>query len=55
MADGLAVGTSTPERLWDPSRRALVAGLVGSVTFVAAEALSVATVLPLVSRDLHGV
>ena len=45
----------TPARLWDPSRRALVTGLVGSVTFVAVEALAVATVLPLLAHSLHGV
>lgn len=40
--------------LWAPSRRALTAGLVLTVTFVAAEALAVITVMPVVARDLHG-
>ena len=40
--------------LWAPERRALSAGLVLTVTLVAAEALAVATVMPLVSRDLGG-
>ncbi len=40
--------------LWAPSRRALVTGLVLTITFVAAEALAVVTVMPLVARDLHG-
>jgi MFS family permease len=39
--------------LWAPSRRALTAGLVLTITFVAAEALAVITVMPLVARDLH--
>lgn len=40
--------------LWAPSRRALTAGLVLTVTFVAAEALAVITVMPVVARQLHG-
>ncbi|HVB44786.1 MAG TPA: MFS transporter [Streptosporangiaceae bacterium] len=40
--------------LWAAERRALTAGLVATITFVAAEALAVATVMPLVARDLHG-
>jgi MFS family permease len=38
--------------IWAPSRRALTAGLVLAVTFVAFEALAVATILPLVGRHL---
>jgi MFS family permease len=38
--------------IWAPSRRALTVGLVLAVTFVAFEALAVATILPLVSRHL---
>jgi MFS family permease len=41
--------------LWAPQRRALTIGLVLTVTFVAAEALAVVTVLPVVARDLGGV
>jgi MFS family permease len=41
--------------LWAPQRRALTGGLVLTVTFVAAEALAVVTVMPVVARDLHGV
>ena len=40
--------------LWAPQRRALTAGLVLTVTFVASEALAVVTVMPLVARDLGG-
>jgi adenine phosphoribosyltransferase len=40
--------------LWAPERRALSAGLVLTVTLVAAEALAVGTVMPLVVRDLGG-
>src|SRR5262252_6114214 len=44
MADGL----------WAADRRPLTIGLAATVTFVAAEALAVITVMPLVARDLHG-
>src|SRR5262245_23104323 len=44
MADGL----------WAAERRALTAGLAATITFVAAEALAVVTVMPLVARDLDG-
>ena len=44
MADGL----------WSAQRRALTGGLVLTITFVAAEALAVVTVMPVVARDLHG-
>src|SRR6266581_8603684 len=40
--------------LWAPQRRALTTGLVLTITFVAAEALAVVTVMPVVARDLHG-
>ena len=40
--------------LWAAQRRALTAGLVLTITFVAAEALAVVTVMPVVARDLHG-
>jgi MFS family permease len=42
------------EGLWAPPNRALTAGLVLAITFVAAEALAVVTVMPLVARDLGG-
>jgi MFS family permease len=38
--------------IWAPSRRPLTVGLVLAVTFVAFEALAVATILPLVGRHL---
>jgi MFS family permease len=44
MADGL----------WSAQRRSLTGGLVLTITFVAAEALSVVTVMPVVARSLHG-
>ena len=44
MADGL----------WAADRRALTGGLVLTITFVAAEALAVVTVMPVVARDLGG-
>ena len=40
--------------LWAPQRRSLTAGLAATITFVAAEALAVVTVMPLVAKDLHG-
>src|SRR5215469_12080152 len=40
--------------LWSAQRRALTGGLVLTVTFVAAEALAVVTVMPVVARSLHG-
>src|SRR6266853_3955378 len=48
MRDGRGSG------LWAPQTRALTAGLVLSVTFVASEALAVVTVMPVVARDLGG-
>ncbi len=40
--------------LWAPQRRALTAGLVLTITFVASEALAVVAVMPVVARDLGG-
>jgi MFS family permease len=40
--------------IWTPARRLLTAGLVLAVTFVAFEALAVATILPVVGRQLGG-
>jgi MFS family permease len=42
------------EGLWSARWRALTGGLVLTITFVAAEALAVVTVMPLVARSLHG-
>jgi MFS family permease len=49
MASGRVAGG-----LWAAERRALTIGLAATITFVAAEALAVVTVMPLVARDLHG-
>ena len=58
MSDATArPDTSGPGRqrgLWAPDRRALTAGLVLTITFVASEALAVVTVMPVVARDLGG-
>ena len=43
-----------PARVWDPSHRPLVVGLVLTITLVAFEALSVITILPVIARDLGG-
>ena len=40
--------------LWSPDRRALTVGLVLTITLVAFEALAVATVMPVVARELGG-
>src|SRR5215472_529881 len=40
--------------LWSPERRALSAGLVLTITFIASEALAVITIMPVVARDLGG-
>lgn len=48
MRDGRIQG------LWAPETRALTAGLVLTITFVASEALAVVTVMPVVARDLGG-
>src|SRR5512135_1939579 len=41
-----------PGGVWAPERRALTVGLVLVVTLVAFEALAIATILPVVSREL---
>jgi MFS family permease len=48
------VGERTARGLWAPEHRALSAGLVLTITMVAAEALAVVTVMPVVVRDLGG-
>jgi len=40
--------------LWGPETRALTAGLVLTITFVASEALAVITVMPVAARELGG-
>ncbi len=40
---------------WSPQQRALTVGLVLTITFVAAEALAVVTVMPVVVHDLGGI
>ena len=48
------MGEGRIRALWAPETRALSAGLVLTITFVASEALAVVTVLPIVVRDLGG-
>lgn len=40
--------------LWSPARRSLTIGLVVTITLLAAEALGVATAMPIVARELGG-
>ncbi|MBM4407486.1 MAG: MFS transporter [Chloroflexi bacterium] len=42
----------THDSLWSPQRRALTIGLILTVTLVAAEALAIATIMPIVADDL---
>ncbi len=49
---GSATAAGRADGIWAPARRALTVGLVLAVTFVAFEALAVATILPLVGRHL---
>jgi MFS family permease len=42
------------EGLWSARHRALTAGLVLTITFIASEALAVVTIMPVVARDLGG-
>jgi MFS family permease len=44
----------TTDSLWSPARRPLTIGLVLTITLVASEALAVATVMPIVARELGG-
>jgi MFS family permease len=46
--------TSVEYGLWSAHRRALTLGLVLNVTIVASEALAVATIMPIVARELGG-
>jgi MFS family permease len=43
-----------PARVWDAQHRALTAGIVSTIVFVATETLAVTTVMPLVRDDLPG-
>ena len=46
--------TSSGDGLWSPHRRALSLGLVFTITLLAFEALAIGTVMPAVSKELHG-
>jgi len=48
----MSPGHSTDAGLWSPAYRKLTIGLVLTITLVAFEALAVATVMPIVSREL---
>ena len=52
MARPATTAVSPADGIWAPARLVLTAGLVLAVTFVAFEALAVATILPLVGRRL---
>jgi MFS family permease len=52
VARSSKTGADTADGIWAPKRRPLTVGLVLAVTFVAFEALAVATILPLVGRHL---
>jgi MFS family permease len=54
--DGTATapGSGEPARLWAPEHRSTTTGLVLTITFIAAEALAVLTIMPQVERDLGG-
>src|SRR5580692_6296773 len=52
MSRTSAAAASQAGGLWAPGRRPLTVGLVLAVTFVAFEALAVATILPVVGRHL---
>ena len=45
----------TTDGVWTPGRRALTLGLVFTVTLVGFEGLAVATILNVISDDLHGI
>ena len=47
-----SVAKHRPDSLWSPARRPLTIGLVLTISLVAAEALAVATAMPVVARDL---
>lgn len=47
-------GTPAADGLWSPQRRSLSLGLVFTITLLAFEALAIGTVMPAVSKELHG-
>jgi hypothetical protein len=49
-----AESAAAPASVWAAPWRPITVGLVVTITLAASEALAVATVLPLVARDLHG-
>lgn len=49
---GSSAPAHRPDSLWSPARRPLTIGLVLTISLVAAEALAVATAMPVVARDL---
>ncbi|MGH2467756.1 MAG: MFS transporter [Candidatus Limnocylindrales bacterium] len=51
---GSPAGRPARAGVWAPERRALTVGLLLTVTLVAFESLSVATIMPLVGRELDG-
>src|SRR6266566_2820240 len=51
---GSRVDGSRAPGLWGPETRALTAGLVLTITFVASEALAVITVMPVAAHELGG-
>jgi MFS family permease len=54
MTQTLPERAGNADGLWSPQRRALTAGLVLTITFIASEALAVVTIMPVVARDLGG-
>jgi MFS family permease len=53
--DAAAPTTPSTEGLWSPRHRILTFGLVLAITLVAFEALAVATIMPIVARDLGSI
>ncbi len=49
-----SAGVGAEAGLWSAQRRSLTIGLVLTITFIASEALSVVTIMPVVARDLGG-
>src|SRR5262252_668603 len=54
VSDRLPMRDDRADGLWAPQRRALITGLILTVTFIASEALAVVTVMPVVARGLGG-
>lgn len=54
MSPSPAGAAHHPDSLWSPARRPLTLGLILTITLVAAEALAVSTVMPIVARELGG-